>query len=357
MIGDHDSRLPKCEEHGNPALFCDPCDMLNHARRSTAYHRADRTPGTKWLSNHQDKTLRRILADLPDRITVAYQVLDGEKLGDNERGQSVPGSRPPLSLAVLDLTRTGTVHNDPIAHQTTRSAGILTMLESWVRLAESEMLDCDQNPTEAPQHATISSACAWLARHIVWITEQQWVTELLADLKQADTDVRHALRERAEYRPRCPKCGGWLEARFGFHTCNACGHETSTRMVLALQHPMTADQLAEAFDVTTTAIRKWVERGHLEPAVGEDGKVLKSGKAHRYHVTDVLRLIDADRTAGVAGVTLAEAARIVGIPDKTLHEWHSKGMVRPLTGSSVRRGRLFDIQAIREAAERMRRVS
>ena len=126
----------------------------------------------------------------------------------------------------------------------------------------------------------------------MWITEQQWVTELLADLKQADTDVRHALRERAEYRPRCPKCGGWLEARVGFHTCNACGHETSTRMVLALQAPMTADQMSQAFDVTVEAIWQWKSRGLLEPATGEDGQPLKSGKAYRFHVTDVLRLID-----------------------------------------------------------------
>lgn len=282
-------------EHGEIELFCDPCDQLAYHRRAvTAWSRSDRDPGTRWLSARQERKLRDALRDLPEQLALAVAVMSGERLGDNDGGRFVPGSRPPLSIATLDLIRPAKPDVDPIAHDMGNIAPALATLESWVRLAHGEMLDTDTDTTDPSMHPTVATEAAWLLRHIVWVLEQQWVTELAEDVRRLSSSVRNALRERAEYQPRCPKCRDHVTQHSGYFECPS-GHQTEARHLMALQHPMTADQLAEAFDVTTAAIRKWVERGHLEPAVGEDGKVLKSGKAHRYHVTDVLRLIDSGR--------------------------------------------------------------
>ena len=61
-------------------------------------------------------------------------------------------------------------------------------------------------------------------------------------------------------------------------------------MMLAVQEPMTAEQIGRAFQISPATIRKWKERGSLPVAV--------DGPRPRYHVLDVLRLAD-DR--GVSG--------------------------------------------------------
>lgn len=286
-----------CEVTGETELWCDHCDQLAFGRRTvTPAHRADRDPGTSWLSDHADKRLQQELRDLPERLAVAVAVIDGERLGSGGV-RTVPGSRPPLNIAVLDLTLRAPLTADPMAHTLGARGAVLSGLESWVRLAHDEMLDTDTPTTDPDPTPTVTSETGWLLRHITWILDQQWVVELAEDVHRWAEQIRESLGDRAEYRPRCPKCGDWVAQFAGFFTCPS-GHETPARHLMALQHPMTADQFAEAFDVTPAAIRQWVKRGHLAPAVDDEGKVLTSGKAHRYHVTDVLALVDSAPRVG-----------------------------------------------------------
>ncbi len=307
-------------DHGNFELFCDTCDLLNHGRRTvTPWLASERDQGTHWLTPHQDRQLRDTLTNLPDMLTQAHAVINGERLGGTDNtSHPVPGSRPPLTIATLDLLRVSPPAEDPIA-RITAEAGILTCLHSWARLAHGELCDlhADQ-PTRHPEPRhyertvwvattrgvtdyappTVPSLTRWLLHHIVWITEQQWVTEFAEDMHTLDRGLRAALKQRADYHPRCPQCREHVEQFTGYFEC-ANGHQTEARHLMALQNPMTSDQLADAFDVTSEAIRQWVSRGHLTPALDSNGNVLKSGKAHRYHVTDVLRLIDTTpRKAG-----------------------------------------------------------
>ena len=262
--------MPRCETTGSPALYCEHCD---DNRQPTAYHRTDRTPGDTWLDERADRRLRDSLRDLPERLATATALLAGEKLGGGgDSAHPVPTSRPPLNLAVIDLTRRGRVHDDPIAHMTTRSAGVVTMLASWTRLAHGEMLDTDTATTEPATHPTGATECAWLLRHIVWILAQQWVTEFAEDVAIADRDVRAALHERREYLPRCDRCGYRLEAMDAgsWYRCTGCqrviDHWAELKRLAEIQPPMTLPELSAAINVPLKTLHDWHRRGLIAPA-------------------------------------------------------------------------------------------
>lgn len=260
-----------------------------------------------WLSPARDRALRDGLRDLPELGALAATALPGERLGSEGKARSVPGSRPPVNLAVIDLTRHRKPTHDPTQPlraqgpvwfdsrgrphaDTGLTGGILSTLADWTRLAEGELLDAGQiEPGTLADQPTVDSECAWLLRHVVWITEQQWCTELADDVRQMVADCRQVLRIRPEYQPRCLSegCRAELEQHVGWWECPACKRDyRDERMVLALQQPMTAEQIAKSgiADVTASTIRTWRDRGHLAPAV--------DGPLPRYHVLDVLRLAD-----------------------------------------------------------------
>lgn len=280
---------PNCE-HGKPASYCERCD--DRRLQTTPWHRADRTPGPH-LADRDEKILRETLRDLPDRITVAAALIAGEKLAAADDGtRPVPGSRPPLNLAVVDLTRRGKIHDDPIAHMTTRSAGILAMLQSWTRLAHGEMLDTDTDTTDPTMHPTVGTECAWLLRHIVWILEQQWVTELAVDLGIAERDVKAVLRERAPYAPRCDRCTYRLEAMDGgsWYRCTGChrviDHWAELKRLAEIQPPMTLAELSAAVDVPVKTLHDWHKRGLLTPVTdAKRGRVFDPYEARQVKAT------------------------------------------------------------------------
>lgn len=260
---------PTCETTGHPILFCD-CEV--HDPRPvviTPWNRADRSPGTEWLDERQEKRLRDTLRDLPDRYAICDAIKAGEHISDGEDiTRSIPGSRPPLNIAILDLTRNQGSHPDPIAHMTV-DRGLVAMLESWTRLAEAEMLDDGQEPEPLTTPPTVATECDWLLRNIVWVLEQQWVTELADDLAKADKAVKAALRERPEYLPRCDRCGWRLEAKDGgsWYSCTGCrrviDHWAELKRLAEIQPPMTIKELATAVDVPMETVKGWVKSGAL----------------------------------------------------------------------------------------------
>lgn len=335
----------------------------------TPYHRADREHSRRtWLSDHADRQLRRDLGRLPE--LVALLAANRRPLRKGEPGpRPTPGSRPPLSLAAVahldqrtrqdDDDVMGVAHLERIAG---RRDGIEPTIRSWVILAEGEMLDDDQQPQPIPDEQGIAADCAWLARHIVWATEQQWVVELADVVRRAARDCEQHLHIRAEYRPRCRRdgCGGRIiEEGSGLWRCDNCGHTAGDRgrlglrEVVARQEPMTPSQLHQAFGVTAARLAEWCNAGKLTPADG--------GGPERYHVTEVLGLMSDVEATYLHGhgqaKTLADIAEDVRIPVKTLHDWHSKGLIEPITSSGLKRGRLFDVGDVAAVARRLGRVS
>lgn len=263
----------------------------------TPLHRRDREPGTQWLGPHHEQQLRNHLAQLPELLALVAVNPQPLKRG-NTGPRPTPGSRPPLSLHAITLTdrRTRTDDIDIIGladleRTAGRRNGIEPTIRSWVLLAEGEMLDEGVAHTDIPAAQRIGDDCAWLARHIVWILEQQWVIELAQVVRRAVQECEQHLHIRAEYRPTCPKCGGRLADRGTIWRCDDCGHtpgdeRLTLRQIVAAEQPMTVGELVRAFGWSTKTVESWIQRGHLQPAD-------IAAKPRRYHVLDALRLADA----------------------------------------------------------------
>lgn len=296
---------------------------MTHETRDHTLTPSDRTqrdpkPTSGWLTPSQERALRDGLRDLPELGALAVTTLPGEHLGGEGGGRGVPGSRPPLNLAALDLLAVRTsavVVGDPIGEADlayrigSRKQAMRDTLESWCWLAHDEMLDDGQQPADPRgtrrfvvtssgvitgpwQPLTVSGACGWLLRHIVWILDQQWVDELALDVALMVRECRAILRERPAYRPRCQRegCGGRLHEDGAIWRCDTCqqaaGDERLTlRQVVAKQQPMTVGELVKAFGWSRDAVNGWVRREQLHP--------VDDRRPARYHVLDALRLADA----------------------------------------------------------------
>lgn len=261
----------------------------------------DPRPAHGWLSAHREQQLRDGLRELPELGALAVTALPGEHLGGEGGARGVPGSRPPLNVAALDLFTVRTsaiVVGDPVGEADlayrigSRKQAMRDSLESWCWLAHDEMLDDGQRPASVNQ-PSVSAACGWLLRHIVWILDQQWVDELAIDVALMVRECRAILRERPAYRPHCRRegCGGRLRDEGAVWRCDTCQQSAgdgrlALRQVVARQEPMTVRELVRAFGLSTKTVESWVSRGRLQP-------VEVHGGARRYHVLDALRLADA----------------------------------------------------------------
>lgn len=249
----------------------------------------DNQKPTPQLSEHQNQELHTNLRNLPELEATAAATLPGEKYNNiNTNNPTPPGSRPPLNLTIIDLTRRTT----PIDPTTEDPQGysVLTTLESWTRVIEAQMLDTGQiQPDTLTQTPTVKSECTWLLQQITWITEQNWAPDFATDISRITHRCKQALHIRPEYRPKCQRdgCTGLLTEHTGWWACPKCGQDyRDKRMTLTLQQPMTAEQIANTGLITIKAatIRKWRERGHLTP--------IEDGPRPKYSILDVLQLAD-----------------------------------------------------------------
>lgn len=273
-------------------------------RQPTPEHRRDRETRTTWLHPDAERRLRHDLAELPELLALVAANPNGVRRGGSGR-RSTPGSRPPASVEGLALTDRRTRQDDAdvigcadLDRMGGRRDGIEPTIRSWVLLAEGEMLDEGVAHTDIPAAQRIGDDCAWLARHIVWILEQQWVLELADAVRRMVRDCEQYLHIRPEYRPRCPQegCGGYLR---------------------------------------------------------DDGSGL--WRCPRYHPIDVLRLAVERGLDGDGVGELAAIAEKLGIPVKTLHRWRAAGWIEPVDDSTKRgrRYRLADVEAVAARVGRM----
>ena len=269
---------------------------------------------TEW-TQAKTETLRRHLLEIPDLYalveTVHATVMPRRAPSGGKTGKRADPPSP-VSLALVDLLdhrdktpakadldNPARVHDDsviPWLRGDDDRLGVLPMLADWVRLADGEMWDAGYEHDAPAETPTIVTETGWLSRHLDWLVEQQWVTELDDDVHRLWRALSHEVGEnRPEYRPRC-RCGARMRDEGAYFTCGECGtpvrdDRMDHRTALANETPMDAYAFA-AFGVLPERIRKWQEREMLEPAKGQDGKPLMRGKRLLYHPLDVLRLAD-----------------------------------------------------------------
>lgn len=264
-----------------------------------------------WLSKAQRERLRRNLHEIPDLLALVetqHATLMPRRPATG--GRLTPGSRPPTDLAVLDLLDNRPKLNGRRAYLEPgdgaamdgfpegRREGILRCLGDWVRLADEEMSDEGHEHVTPSEQPTITTEAGWLAQHLDWLCDQQWVEELEQDVRRIWRDLASVVGEgRPEYRPRCPKCQGRMADEGSYFTCSSCGETVRSdamdhRTALAKGEPLTAYDFAP-FGVVPSTIRTWVDRGILEPATDSTGAPLRRGKRLLFHPMDVLRLVDA----------------------------------------------------------------
>ena len=219
----------------------------------------DPTPAqVQWLSLADRLQLERDLADLPELAAI----LDREYFALLARGDRNPDDhaiRYPIATAVADLAdrrwKTDTIATDPALEADTarrigaRRLGIAPTLASWVSLAVGEMhhAGAEHTPPMNPDlvvwvveaagavHQTrpgpsVTSEAGWLRRHLDWIVEQQWVTDLAGEIRAIVSELDQ------------------LGINLDGPDERAC---------------MTADHLAELFEIHRSTIERWYRAGHL----------------------------------------------------------------------------------------------
>lgn len=180
------------------------------------------------LCRRCEDDLRKWLREIPERYALLPHFID---FGVADRNPEAKASKrtdapAPMRLEVIDhlddrlaLRWNGTVPTD-------KRRGIVGVLHDHAQRTRD-----DRNLTPLNQPPTVSGEAAFLQRHSLWLSEQEWVTEVHYDLKRVNNQLRDAI---GDHKPRpvgvCVvtsdkgECGGpLLPSRVGGVWCPRCG--------------------------------------------------------------------------------------------------------------------------------------
>lgn len=139
-----------------------------------------------------EKQLHRWLRDIPDHYALLPIFLEHGTAERNPDSKATKRSEAPapMRLEIIDLldSRLGRRWNGTApAHDRRGVVGTLTVHTE--RLREERRLTAPHNDTNVTQ------ACDLLSRHILWLSEQDWIGYLYADIKQIHKALADAIGE------------------------------------------------------------------------------------------------------------------------------------------------------------------
>lgn len=150
------------------------------------------TEGPALICRSCSKRVDSWLRALPDLFTLLPSVIDHGTVAGNPGNVHAKNPDPPapMRLEVLDMldTRHG-LRSDG----TTDVRGVLGLLHSWAERVR------DERHLARPDRATVSTEISTLLGHLAWITQQDWVEDLYAEIKTLHRQLRDAV---GEYRQR-----------------------------------------------------------------------------------------------------------------------------------------------------------
>lgn len=191
-------------------------------------HATQTTPPDR-ICRNCDNQLHRWLADIPNNYALLPRFIEH---GTTERNPDSVATKAaqapaPMRLEIIDLldTRLGRIWNGT-APASDRRGTIGTLTAHVNHLADGRHL------TNIPTQLTVTDACRLLQRHRIWLIQQDWITELFAEIKLLNRQLADAV---GDYRrppvghchvihddPNKP-CGGPLFANpFGGVRCAKC---------------------------------------------------------------------------------------------------------------------------------------
>ena len=231
----------------------------------TTFDPEDATTTQGWLSLADRLQLERELADLPTLADILERNYDA-LLALGDRDPDDRSVRYVTRFDVLDLAdRRHKREGDPDAagladlarRMGARRLGILPTLESWLASYEADMLDRGVEHTDPvlDGRSTVTTAAGWLSAHLDWIALQPGSEQLVAEVH----DIVLGLAA----------LGVTID---GPHE-QAC---------------LSADELAERFEVSRRTLYRWLDAGMLSDV----GKV---DRRRVFVVHEVRALLDHPR--------------------------------------------------------------
>jgi hypothetical protein len=202
------------------------CTTMSDGRKV----RAQLDPGTRSLvCDRCERSIKRWLRDIPDNYALLPWFIEHGTVERNPDSQSTKAAYAPAParLEVMDLLdgRHGLKWNGTAPAHDRR--GVIGTLQVY-----AERVQAERGLTGDLGDLAVSTACAMLERHRLWITEQDWVTLFFDELKILNRQLSDAV---GDYR-RPPvgtchavtedkdECGGSLFASVdGGVNCARCG--------------------------------------------------------------------------------------------------------------------------------------
>jgi hypothetical protein len=217
-----------------------------------------------------DAQIRRHLTDIPDLFSL-LPLFTGLTSGSGEERMATLSTRskPPVSLALVDLTDTREkpdadlvgVDVDLEQRAGGRRQGVLPTLASEVRLVDAELWDHGIEHDPPSTTPSVATECAFLLVHLDWIVTQQWADEVATVVRGIWQDLRQAVGDRDPLTLVCnvPGCG-WGVADLGdYFRCSGCGKTTGRleahKYAIKMQ-PKTIRQCADQLKVSVRTLRK-----------------------------------------------------------------------------------------------------
>ena len=230
------------------------------------------------------------LARIVELVAQAGDWLHPRTTGTSEGSRSVPGSRPPLSVDVLDAAI---------------GLDVLPLLEAWIRLTREENHLAPYGAATEGRAVTVAGSVTFLRSWLLWAAgEPSWpISEYAAEIRDARWQLERLNHDND--RPTgipvtCTaddldadgrRCGYQHRISVGTLatdvTCRRCGNTTTGgRMILtALSDPDVTvwaypDVIEATLGIPTRTLRQWAQDGH----VARNGSRYDVGAAYRRRV-------------------------------------------------------------------------